>query len=87
MVKCCRLEVFKARIASLEWVDNDIVISVVENLLCDAVKDATGNDEYFNHKLEKVIKYHLYIIKESATKHPGTKFTIVRPTLRPAHKW
>ena len=87
MVKCCRLEVFKARMDSLESLDREIVISVVENLICDAVKGATDNDDHFNKNLEQVIKEYLGIIKNSAIKHPETRFAIVKPTLRPAHDW
>jgi hypothetical protein len=73
--------------ASLEATDKEIVISVVENFMCDAVKGMTDNDEEFYDKLEKVIKEYLDVIKESASKYKETKFAIVRPTMRPAYKW
>ena len=87
MVKCTKLEVFRAKMASLESTDKEIIISVVENFMCDAVRGATDNDTEFNLKLEEAIKEYLETIKGCATRFKETKFVIVRPTLRPAYKW
>ena len=39
MMRCTRLEVFKAKMDALEVDDKEIVISVIENFICDAVRD------------------------------------------------
>jgi hypothetical protein len=36
-VEMYKLKVFKARMATLESSDKEVIISVVENLICDAV--------------------------------------------------
>ena len=87
MVKCTNLEVFKARMATLESTDKEVIISVVENLICDAVLGTLDSEDRFNEKLEERIKEYLKVVQDCATKFLGSKFVLVRPTLRPTHKW
>ncbi len=87
MVKCTNLEVFKAKMATLESTDKEVIVSVVENLICDAVVGTLDDEDVFNEKLEKSIQEYMKVVQECATKFMGSKFVIVRPTLRPAHKW
>ena len=87
MVRCTNLEVFKAKMATLEPTDKEVIISVVENLICDAVVGTLDNEDVFNEKLEKSIQDYIKVVKDCATKFMGSKFIIVRPTLRPLHKW
>jgi hypothetical protein len=87
MVKCTNLEVFKARMSTLESTDKEVIISVVENLICDAVLGTLDSEDRFNEKLEERIKEYLKVVQDCATKFLGSKFVLVRPTLRPTHKW
>ena len=38
ILKCTNLEIFRVRLASLEEEDECVVISVIENMICDEVK-------------------------------------------------
>jgi hypothetical protein len=60
----------------------EVIIVVLENLLCDAVK-ITRNLEEMNKALEAYIR----IIKEHAIRLPGFKFAVAQLTLRPLHDW
>jgi hypothetical protein len=86
MVKCKKLYIFKANMASLEKSANEIIISVVQNMMCDKVRGTTDIEEGFNEQLEKLIHEYLLVIQSSASKFPGTKFAAVNPTFRQAHK-
>ena len=37
MSKCCTTESFRARMESLEEKEKEVIVSVIENLFCDAV--------------------------------------------------
>ena len=72
MVKCTNLEVFKARMATLESTDKEVIISVVENLICDAVIGTLDDEKEFNEKLEKSIKEYMKVVQDCATKFLGS---------------
>ena len=86
MVKCTNREVFATALDSIDEGKGKVIISVVENLLCDAVKDIT-EPEAMNSALEAAIKGYLAMVKEIAIKKPGVSFALAQPTLRPAHHW
>ena len=86
MVNCTSKEVFAAALDNIENDKGEIIISVIENLLCDAVKDIT-DPEAMNNTLEEVIKDYLTRVQEAAKKHPNVKFAMAQPTLRPLHQW
>ena len=87
MVRCTNLEVFKATMSTLELTDKEVIISVVENMICDAVSGTLDDENAFNEKLEESIKVYLKVVQDCATKFLESKFVLVRPTLRPLHKW
>jgi hypothetical protein len=86
MVNCTSSEVFAAALNGIGEGKGQVIISVIENLLCDAVKDITDPDE-LNNQLEHAIKNYLTIVKEVATKRSEVKFALAQPTLRPLHHW
>jgi hypothetical protein len=45
MVKYINLEVSKAKMVSFKKTEKEIVLSVIENLICDAMIGAMNNDE------------------------------------------
>ena len=86
-VRCTRFLPFKARIACIEAKEKEIVISVIENFICDEVGNDPENEDILNESIEKVIKEFVEVIDESAKKFPDTKFVLTCPIQRPRDKW
>ena len=86
MIKCTNKEVFKVALEQIGEGKGETTVSVIENLLCDAVRDI-NDSEAKNTALENSIKEYLETIKKAAIKRPEVKFALVQPTLRPAHQW
>ena len=43
--KCTKLESLKVHLDNLEETDKKVLVTVVENFVCDAVKDENGEDQ------------------------------------------
>ena len=86
MINCTSKEVFKAAMDGIEGGKGEVIVSVIENLLCAAVKDTT-DPEAMNAALEKEIQDYIAVVKTTASKLPNFKFGMVQPTLRPLHRW
>ena len=86
MVKCTRFADFKARMGCFEPTDKFIIISVIENFVVDAVGE-TPDPETFDETLTNTINQFNETIKSAALRLPGTRFALVKPLLRPKHKW
>jgi hypothetical protein len=86
MINCKSLEVFKARMDDLREENKKIVISVIENFVCDGVKGVT-DDKVANGLCEKAIKEYLKTVFECAKRLPGSKFALAQPILRPGNVW
>ena len=86
-VRCTRFEPFKARMACIEAKEKEIVISVIENFVCDAVGSDPENEDILNNSIEKILKDFVEVIRESADKLPETKFVLACPIQRPRDKW
>ena len=86
MINCTKMEVFKAKMDSLVPEDKKVVISVVENFICDEVKRGVEDTEK-NELCDKAIKDYLKVIYETAKKLPETKFALAQPITRPGNVW
>ena len=86
MVNCTAMEVFKVKMEELEKVNKEVVISVVENFICDAVKGVT-DDAVTNGLCKKSIKDFLKIVHETANRLPESRFALAHPILRPGNVW
>ena len=84
MVKCTKKEVFKTALDNLKEGGGEIIISVLENFLCDEVKGIT-DPSAMNDALEKMIKEYLALVRDVAEKRPDVKFALTQITLRPLH--
>ena len=87
MVKCTKFEPFAARMACIEVGNKEVVVSVIENFLCDAVGSDPEDEDTLNQTIEKVIDDFVNVIGMSAKALPKTKFGIVKPIQRPRDKW
>ena len=86
MVKCTKIEIYKAKMDALEVFDKEIIISVIENFICDAVRDV-ADDLVANGMCEQAIKAFMTSLKEAADRLPETRFALVRPMSRPGNLW
>ena len=86
MVNCTSKEVFMAALDNIGDGKGEVIISVLENILCDSVKEIT-DPEGMDAVLEGAIKEYLTLIKGAAAKRPEVKFALAQPSLRPLHKW
>ena len=86
MVKCTKFDEFKARMECLEKDVGEVVISVIENFITDAVGDKE-TAENFNEIIDKTIKSYLVLVFEMTKRLPETKIALIKPLLRPKHEW
>ena len=64
----------------------EVIISIIENLICDAVVEV-ADPEARRIIIEDVVKSFLEQVRKCAFKNPGVKFTLVQPMMRPKHQW
>ena len=86
MVNCTSREVFAAAVDNIGAGEGEVIVAVIENFLCDAVRDMNDPEEK-NRALENAIKDYLDQVRTAATNRPGIKFALAQPTLRPLHQW
>jgi hypothetical protein len=78
--------VWNTTIDDIKVKKGEVIISVVENLICDAVAEIV-DPEARKIVIEDVVGSFLAQVKKCAIEHPGVKFAMVRPMLRPKHQW
>ena len=86
LICCTNLEVWNTTIDDIKVEKGDVIISVVENLICDAVVEVV-DPEARKIVIEDVVGSFLAQVKKCAIERPGLKFAMVRPMLRPKHQW
>ena len=91
MIKSTRIGTFRAQMKKLEENNKLVVISVIENFLADAARKGEEEDPdyevHFDEILAAAIQEYVDIVKETATRLPGSIFLLVKPILRPALNW
>ena len=86
LFKCTNIETYKVKMDALEVEDKQIVISVIENFICDAVRDVS-DDLVANGLCEEAIKTFMKTLKITAERLPESRFALARPMLRPGVAW
>ena len=86
MEKCTKVETFRARMTELTVANGFVIISVIENLLCDEVNGAEDKGE-IEKAVERSLEEFAKLVDLTARRLPNTKFAIIEPMLRPAVKW
>jgi hypothetical protein len=84
MLKCTQFEGFEAYMGGLVPDNKNVLISVIENFIIDAVGGGFAKPE---KAIDICIKDFLSTIRDAAIKFPKTKFGIVMPLKRPAVSW
>ena len=79
MQKCTSIEVFKVKMDSLKRENDRVIITVIENLLADAVQKAIEEkrDETLESTVEEALKTFFEVVVTAATRLPGTRFVMV----------
>ena len=86
IVNCTNKEVFATALDNIKPGKGELIISVLENFLCDAVRDLSNPDE-MNAALDETIKEYLTMVKVVAEKRPDVRIALAQLTLRPRHQW
>ena len=86
MKKCTKFEIFQVQMGHLGPEDKEIIISVIENFLCDAVVGISDRSLAAGI-WEKIIKQFMCLVHDKAVNLPETKFALVPPILRPGNTW
>ena len=86
MVNCTKSEIFAVKMAELGPEDKEIVISVIENFVCDAVSGVEDN-MVATGLCERAIKEYFGTIKTAADRLPESRIALAQPILRPGNDW
>ena len=84
--RCTRITAFKVFMDGLKENQRNVVISVIENFVCDAVGEVVDNDEV-GRIVKGVLDEFFEALKETAHRLPRTRFVMVEPTQRPGVGW
>ncbi len=83
---CTNAEVWNNTIDDIKAEKGEVIISIIENLICDAVMEIT-DPEARKLVIIDVIGSFLAQVKKCAQEHPGVKFALVQLMQRPKHQW
>ena len=86
MQKCTTMDVFRVRMSELDEDDRGIIISVIENFVCEMVGEAKEEKE-IEARVMKALEEFIEVLNETATKLKNSKFVVVEPMKRPGVKW
>ncbi len=84
MLKCTKFEGYAAFMGGLVEDNKNVLISVIENFIVDAVGNETAKPEV---AIDDCIKKFLSTTLDAVCKFPGTRFGLVMPLRRPAVPW
>ena len=84
--KCTKIQTFKALMNELEVSDTQVIVSVIENFLCDSI-GMEREKKKIEEKFDVTIKDFLDMVRKTAVRLPPMRFTMVEPMARPAVEW
>ena len=89
MEPCTKIEVFRVKLDKLQTSDKRVLITVIENFICDKHKSMveSGADFEIEDSITAVIEEFEEEVKKAALRLPGTRFVLVQPIRRPAVGW
>ena len=86
MRNCTRINPFKALMDALEETDEFVIISVVENFVCEAVGDNVVVED-IERIVTEVLNEFVETIGIATERLKNSRFSIVEPMSRPGVKW
>ena len=84
--KCTKVSGFLVHMENLEESDEHVVITVIENFMCDAVGDKTDQSE-IETIIGEVLDAFVETVKKTSLRLPKTKFVMIEPMSRLAVQW
>ena len=86
MMRCTTMDSFSALMKEIEDGYNNVVVSVLENIIVDAAGSAK-TDETIAKKIVESIKKVTDLVENTAFRLPDSKFILVMPLKRPSVGW
>ena len=86
MKNCTRILPFKALMDDLKESDQFVIISVVENFVCEAVGEITVKED-IERVVTDVLNDFVEVIRSTTGRLTKTRFSIVEPMSRPGVQW
>ena len=88
MVKCTKMEVFKAVMDDVKE-EKEVIIAVIENFICDAVRaiPTQTSPNLIDEAIDALGCQFFRVIRETAKRLPLTRFALAQPILRPRDTW
>ena len=80
------MDVCNTTVDDIKMEKGKVIVSIIENLICDAVVEVT-DPVARKIIMEDVVGSFLAQVKKSANENPGVKFALVQPMARPKHVW
>ena len=89
MEPCTKIETFRVKMDKLQEKDKQVLITVIENFICDKVHGhlLTENEGGHEDKIKEAIEEFEVEVNNTAKRLPGTRFVLVQPIRRPAVDW
>ena len=84
MQKCTQMSTFKVRMEELDETDERILITVIENFICDAVGEESEKQR-IEKKIDESLSEFVEILGVTAKKLPKSRLVVIEP--RPAVQW
>jgi hypothetical protein len=78
--------VWNVAVDKIQIEEGEVIVSVIENLISDAVVGVTDPDVR-KITIEDVVGSFMAQVKKCTLGKPGVKFALAQPTLRSTHKW
>jgi len=86
LLKCTTMDSFSALMAEIEDGANNVIVSVIENIVVDAAEPTKTEDERTT-SIRDAVRRVIEVIEKTSTRLPESKFCIVMPLKRPAVSW
>ena len=84
--KCTKVSGFLVHMENLEESDEHVVITVIENFMCDAVGDTTVQSK-IERIIGEVLDAFVETVMRTSMRLPKTKFVLIEPMARTAVPW
>ena len=84
--RCTKIEAYKVFMNGLTEKNRNVIVSVIENFVCDAVGEVVDNEEV-GRIVKGVLDVFFEVLQEASNRLPRSRFAIVEPTQRPGVAW
>jgi hypothetical protein len=86
LLKCTTMDSFTALMTEIKEGNNNVIISVLENIIVDSADGAKTEDARLT-QIRSAVEKAIGLIETTATRLPKSKFCVVSPLKRPVVAW